>query len=104
MPEVASVLSSLRYLFADIIGERGRRRRHFCRRDCPTARSPIVSDGIHLLIDYQGTSYAQLYVDRLQRFIGRRGVDEAMLGEIARLMAHAHELPGSDPDRAAEAH
>ena len=41
----------------------------------------------HLLIDYQGTAYAQLYVDRLRRFVGKNGVDDAMLTEIARLMA-----------------
>ena len=45
----------------------------------------------------------QLYVDRLQRFVGRRGVDDAMFCEIARLMADAHELRGSDPDRAVQA-
>ena len=48
---------------------------------------PVASDAIHLLIEYQGTAYAKLYVDRLRRFIGKAGVDEAMLGEIARLMA-----------------
>jgi hypothetical protein len=47
----------------------------------------VVSDGIQLLMDYQGTSYAQLYVDRVRRFVGRPKVDDAMLGEIARLMA-----------------
>ena len=46
-----------------------------------------VSDGIHLLMDYQGASYARLYVERLQRLIGRSEVDGAMLSEIARLMA-----------------
>ena len=52
----------------------------------------IVSEAIDRLIDYQGPSYAQLYVDRLRRFVGRRDVDDAMLCEIARLMAVAHEL------------
>ncbi len=29
-------------------------RRHSCLTDCPTASVPVVSEGIHLLIDYQG--------------------------------------------------
>jgi hypothetical protein len=84
---VASVLSSLRYLLADVIGD----------DDCappllpdglPEAAVAIVSDGVDLLIDYQGPSYAQLYVDRVRRFVRRPKVDCAMLCEIARLMAH----------------
>jgi hypothetical protein len=46
-----------------------------------------ASDVIALLIDYQGTAYAQLYVDRLRRFVGKNGVDDALLTDIARLMA-----------------
>src|SRR6266581_519619 len=61
---VAGVVSSLRYLLAD-----------------------FVSEGIHRLIEYQSAGYAKLYVDRLRRFVGRHGVDDAMFGEIARLMA-----------------
>jgi hypothetical protein len=53
-----------------------------------------------LLIDYQSTAYAQLYVDRLKRFVGRRGVDDAMLGEIARLMAI--RMSYEDPIRIAQ--
>ena len=53
----------------------------------PESVVPAASDAIHLLIEYQGTAYAKLYVERLQRFVGRRGVDGAMLLEIARLMA-----------------
>jgi len=49
---------------------------------------PIVSEGVHLLMDYQGASYARLYVDRLKRFIGKHGVDAAVLRDIARLMAN----------------
>ena len=47
----------------------------------------MALDAIHRLIEYQGTSYAQLYVDRLRRFVGRPGVDDAMFADIARLMA-----------------
>ena len=51
-------------------------------------------------MDYQGSGYAQLYVDRVRRFIGRPGVDEAMLGEIARLMAL--RMSYQDPIRIAQ--
>ena len=61
---------------------------------------PIVSEGIHRLIDYQGAGYAQLYVDRVRRFIGKPGVDDAMLGEIARLMAM--RMSYQDPIRIAQ--
>ena len=60
----------------------------------------MVSRGIERLIDYQGPGYAQLYVDRLRRFIGRRGVDEAMLCDIARLMAT--RMSYDDPVRIAQ--
>jgi hypothetical protein len=53
----------------------------------PDAVAPVVSDAIPMLIDYQGNAYATLYVTRLRRFVGRRDVNDAMLGEIARLMA-----------------
>jgi hypothetical protein len=48
---------------------------------------PVVGDAVDQLIAYQGPGYAQLYLDRLRRFVGRRGVDDDLLGEIARLMA-----------------
>jgi hypothetical protein len=77
---------SFRYLFADIIGERDRSVPNLPER-MPEAAVTEVSDAIHLLIEYQGTEYARLYVDRLKRFIGKRGVDDAMLVQIAHLMA-----------------
>ena len=83
---MASVLSSLRYLLADFIGE-DNGVPPFLPVGLPDSAVPVVSDGIQLLMDYQGTSYAQLYVDRVRRFVGRPEVDDAMLGEIARLMA-----------------
>jgi hypothetical protein len=83
---VASVLSSLRYLLADFIGEDDDTP-PFLPEGLPDGAVTVVSEGIYRLIDYQGASYAQLYVDRLRRFVGRWGVDDAMFGEIARLMA-----------------
>ena len=82
---MASVLSSLRYLLADFIGEDDEPA-PFLPEGWPDAAVPLVGEGIHRLTDYQGASYAQLYVDRLQRFVGMRGVDDAMFCEIARLM------------------
>jgi hypothetical protein len=96
---VASVLSSLRYLFADIIGDDDDAP-PFLPDGLPEGAAPVVSEGIHRLVDYQGPSYAQLYVDRLRRFVGRRGVDAAMFGEIARLMAV--RMSYEDPIRIAQ--
>jgi hypothetical protein len=96
---VASVLSSLRYLLADFIGEDDGVP-PFLPEGLPDSAVADVSDGIHLLMDYQGASYAQLYVDRVQRFVGRHGVDETMLAEIARLMAR--RMSYEDPIRIAQ--
>jgi hypothetical protein len=83
---LASIVSSIRYLLADFIGEHDGEP-PFLPEGLADAVVPVVSDGIHLLMDYQGSSYAQLYVDRVRRFVGRRGVDNDMLADIARLMA-----------------
>jgi Family of unknown function (DUF6537) len=86
MAVFSEIRESLRYLFADIIGEPDDSMPHL-PAGLPEAAVPVASDAIHLLIEYQGTGYARLYVERLARFVGRRGVDEAMLIEIARLTA-----------------
>jgi hypothetical protein len=96
---VAGILSSLRYLFADVIGDDDAAT-PLLPEGLPDTLAPAVSDDIHLLIDFQGPSYAQLYVDRLRRFVGRTGVDDAMLGEIARLMAT--RMSYADPIRIAQ--
>ena len=96
---MASVLSSLRYLLADFIGEDDGAP-PFLPEGLPDAAVPVVSDGIHRLIDYQGASYAQLYADRLRRFVDRRDVDAAMFIEIARLMAL--RMSYEDPIRIAQ--
>jgi hypothetical protein len=93
------ILSSLRYLFADFIGEEDDTT-PFLPEGLPEAAAPIVADGIHVLTEYQGTSYAQLYVDRVKRFIGRSGVDGVMLGDIARLMTM--RMAYEDPIRIAQ--
>ncbi len=86
MGTFSEVRESLRYLFADIIGEQDDTVPHL-PAGLPESVVPVASEAIHLLIEYQGTQYAKLYVDRLKRFVGKSGVDEAMLREIARLMA-----------------
>jgi len=96
---VASVLSSLRYLLADFIGEE-RDAPPLLPEGLPDTAVPLVNEAIQGLMDYQGTGYAQLYVDRLKRFIGMRGVDEAMLCEIARLMLS--RMSYQDPIRIAQ--
>lgn len=96
---MASVLSSLRYLLADFIGETDGAP-PFLPNGLPEGAVSVVSDGIHRLMDYQGSSYAQLYVDRVRRFVGRPGVDDAMLVEIARLTAQ--RMSYEDPIRIAQ--
>jgi uncharacterized protein DUF6537 len=93
------ILSSLRYLFADIIGEDDDTP-PFLPEGLPEAVVPAASDAIHMLIEYQGASYAQLYADRLKRFVGRRGFDDADFAEVARLMAA--RMSYEDPIRIAQ--
>ncbi len=78
------IVSSLRYLFADFLDEEDTTP-PFLPEGLPEGTAPIVSEGIHVLMDYQGASYARLYVDRLRRFIGK-GMAPATFGEMARLM------------------
>ncbi|WOH65804.1 DUF6537 domain-containing protein [Bradyrhizobium sp. BWA-3-5] len=93
------IVSSLRYLFADFIGEDDDEP-PFLPEGLPAAVMALASDAIHLLIDYQGPGYARLYIDRLRRFIGKQGVDDQMLADIARLMAV--RMSYEDPIRIAQ--
>ncbi|MCC8941385.1 hypothetical protein H8A99_34360 [Bradyrhizobium sp. Arg68] len=99
MPDDDGLLASLRYLFADIIGDE-EEGPPVLPDACPAHLGPAVSGAIHLMIEYQSTSYAQLYVDRLNRFVGRRGVDDAMLADIAQLLAQ--RMAYEDPIRIAQ--
>ena len=96
---MASVLSSLRYLLADFIGEEDDQP-PLLPHGLPEGATTVVSEGIHRLMEYQGAGYAQLYVDRLRRFVGKSGVDDAMFSEIARLMAM--RMSYEDPIRIAQ--
>ena len=93
------ILSSLRYLFADLIGDDDDTP-PFLPEGLPEPVMAVASEAIHLLIDYQGPGYAHLYVSRLRRFIGKQGVDDAMLTDIARLMTV--RMSYEDPIRIAQ--
>ena len=99
MGAFSNFMESMRYLLADIIGEQDDRPA-FLPENLPEAVVPVASEAIHLLTEYQGTPYARVYVYRLRRFIGKPGVDDAMLGEIARLMAV--RMSYEDPIRIAQ--
>ena len=99
MADDDGILSSLRYLFADLLGDDDDTP-PFLPEALPERLAPVVSEAIHLLIEYQSAGCARLYVDRLRRFVGRRDVDEAMLSEIARLMAE--RMAYQDPIRIAQ--
>ncbi|MGE5158488.1 MAG: DUF6537 domain-containing protein [Gemmatimonas sp.] len=96
---MTGIVSSLRYLLADFIGDDDGTPPPL-PAGLPESARAIVAEAIDLLNDYQSASYAQLYVDRLSRFIGRPGVDEAMFCEIARLMAM--RMSYQDPIRIAQ--
>jgi len=55
------LLSSLRYLFADFLDEQDNTP-PFLPDGLPDGAASVVSDGIHLLMDYQGAAYAKCYV------------------------------------------
>jgi hypothetical protein len=96
---VAGILSSLRYLLADFIGDDDDTT-PFLPEGLPDGVAAAVSEGIHLLSDYQGAGYARLYVERVARFVGRPDVDDAILGDIVRLMAM--RMSYQDPIRIAQ--
>jgi hypothetical protein len=79
------IVSSLKYLFADFL-EEADKTPPFLPDGLPDGVAVAVSDGIHLLLDYQGVSYAKFYVERIERFIGRSLADDTF-AEMARQMA-----------------
>jgi hypothetical protein len=79
------IVSSLKYLFADFLDEEDTAP-PFLPDGLPEGAAAIVNEGIHRLMDYQGATYARLYVERLKRFIGK-DLAPATYCEMARLMA-----------------
>ena len=61
---------------------------------------PVVEAGIHQMLDYQSVGYADLYVDRISRFMGRPEIDAALHADIARLLAA--RMAFRDPIRVAQ--
>jgi hypothetical protein len=79
------IVSSLKYLFADFLDEEDTAP-PFLPEGLPEGAARIVSEGIQTLMDYQGASYARLYVERLKRFIGK-GIEARTYCRMAHLMA-----------------
>src|SRR5689334_3516566 len=79
------IVSSLRYLFADFLEEEDTTPPSL-PDGLPEGAARIVGDGIHTLMDYQGATYARLYVERLKRFIGK-DLEAPTFCRMARLMA-----------------
>ena len=83
---------SFRYLFADIIGERDGSI-PYLPPALPESVVPVASDAIHLLIEYQGTGYAKLYVERLLAQL-QDGLIFANLIETDQLYGHRKDARG----------
>jgi len=79
------IVSSLKYLFADFLDEEDTTPPAL-PDGLPEGAARIVGEGIHTLMDYQGATYARLYVERLQRFIGK-GLETDTYCRMAQLMA-----------------
>lgn len=56
-------------------------------RVMPGEAAEIAIEGVRRLSDYQNTQYAELYLDRLERFVKNGTADTAFLRELARLLA-----------------
>ena len=53
----------------------------------PADFAQVLEAHVRMLVDYQNTDYAVLYLDRLGRFHGRPGLSEALFHEIADRLA-----------------
>ncbi|HVV42887.1 MAG TPA: DUF6537 domain-containing protein [Nitrobacter sp.] len=85
IPKVTGVLPAIRLIFADVLGDDDSPV-PVLPAELPVAVRPVAAAGVQRLLAYQGPGYAQLYVDRLKRFIGRRGLADGAFAEIARLL------------------
>jgi hypothetical protein len=96
---VAGFISAIRDTLTELVGHDDSAQPRL-PAGLPAVVIPAVRDGVALLIAYQGPGYAQLYCDRLRRFVGRPGVDDIMFCEIASLMAA--RMSYQDPIRIAQ--
>ncbi|HWB46119.1 MAG TPA: indolepyruvate oxidoreductase subunit beta family protein, partial [Hyphomicrobiaceae bacterium] len=55
--------------------------------DIPSEARAVVAEGVRRLTDYQDATYAQRYMTRVARFIGRPGADGPLVRELARHLA-----------------
>jgi hypothetical protein len=85
VPKVVGFLPAIRSIFADVLGHDDDAIPEL-PAGLPDRVRPVAAEAVKRLIDYQGPGYAQLYVARMRRFIGRRNVDDAVFAEIARLL------------------
>jgi indolepyruvate ferredoxin oxidoreductase beta subunit len=53
----------------------------------PPDVAAIAAEGVRRLTEYQDETFARLYVERLNRFVGKPGADAPFLGDLARLLA-----------------
>jgi len=84
-PRLSAMMAPARSMFAELMGEDDDEPVRI-PDGLPEAVRAIALEAIDELTAYQGLSYAQLYLDRLKRFILRRTLDEALYCDIARLM------------------
>ena len=56
-------------------------------RSLPRDAAEIAIEGVRRLTDFQNKRYAELYLDRLERFAKNRSADTAFMRELARLLA-----------------
>jgi indolepyruvate ferredoxin oxidoreductase beta subunit len=56
-------------------------------RGFPAEARAVLREGVARLTDYQNAAYAQRYLDRVARFVGRPGADGAFIAELARHLA-----------------
>jgi indolepyruvate ferredoxin oxidoreductase beta subunit len=57
------------------------------RAALPFDAAAITLEGVRRLMDFQGERYAKLYVDRVERFAGKSGIDPTFVRELARHLA-----------------
>jgi len=97
---VAGYLDALRSTLAELLGENDRTITIYMPPALSPALQSVVAEAVDALVVYQNRAYAQLYLDRLGRFIGRRDVSDALLAEIATLLAS--RMMYDDPIRIAQ--
>ena len=97
---MAAYLDALRSTLAELLGQNELETPVVLPQQLPAALRSDVEQAVAILIAYQNPGYAQLYLERLGRFVGRRDVAEDLLSEIARLLLD--RMAYEDPIRIAQ--